>query len=82
MGHQSHAQRDREITGRYPAPQLKKHRNEDYALNDSPLQEGFYRTAVATGDWQPSMSAVVEDDEMLIPPASLNELIKQDERDG
>eukprot|EP00959_Pyramimonas_sp_CCMP1952_P057520 1200840-Pyramimonas_sp.AAC.1 len=42
MGSQYHVKHDREITGRTPAPQHKKHRSEDYDLNDSPLQEGFY----------------------------------------
>eukprot|EP00959_Pyramimonas_sp_CCMP1952_P205078 4288355-Pyramimonas_sp.AAC.1 len=49
---QTQANHDQETAGRTPAPQLKKQRNEDYDLNDSPLQEGFHRTAVATGDWQ------------------------------
>eukprot|EP00959_Pyramimonas_sp_CCMP1952_P438174 9173212-Pyramimonas_sp.AAC.1 len=40
--HQYQAKHDRGPTGRTPAPQLKKQRNEDYDLNDSPLQEGFY----------------------------------------
>eukprot|EP00959_Pyramimonas_sp_CCMP1952_P217521 4549148-Pyramimonas_sp.AAC.1 len=55
--------------------------NEDYDLNDSPLPEGFHRTAVAPGDWQPSMPIVVEDDELIEPPASLSELLRHDERD-
>eukprot|EP00959_Pyramimonas_sp_CCMP1952_P284734 5952556-Pyramimonas_sp.AAC.1 len=55
--HQSQAKHDRGPTGRTPAPQLKKQRNEDYGLNDSPLQEGLYRSAVASGDWQPSIPA-------------------------
>eukprot|EP00959_Pyramimonas_sp_CCMP1952_P059920 1251596-Pyramimonas_sp.AAC.1 len=50
-------------------------------LNDSPLKEGFYRPAVASGDWQPTMPAVVEDEEMVGQPASYTELIRQDERD-
>eukprot|EP00959_Pyramimonas_sp_CCMP1952_P177879 3717699-Pyramimonas_sp.AAC.1 len=79
--HQSQANHDREATGRTPAPQLKKQRNEDYDLTDSPLQEGLYRSAVAPGDWQPSIPAVVEDEEMVEHPASLNERIRQDERD-
>eukprot|EP00959_Pyramimonas_sp_CCMP1952_P340223 7125888-Pyramimonas_sp.AAC.1 len=62
--YQSQAKHDRESTGRTPAPQLKKQRNEDYDLNDSPLEEGFYRLAVASGDWQPSVPAAVEDEEM------------------
>eukprot|EP00959_Pyramimonas_sp_CCMP1952_P191453 4003121-Pyramimonas_sp.AAC.1 len=36
---------------------FKKHRSEDFDLNDPPLQEGLYRIAVATGDWQPSIPA-------------------------
>eukprot|EP00959_Pyramimonas_sp_CCMP1952_P413831 8670929-Pyramimonas_sp.AAC.1 len=67
MEYQTQAKHDREITGRTPAPQLKKQRNDDYDLNDSPLQEGFHRTAVAAGDWQPSTPVVVEDDEMITP---------------
>eukprot|EP00959_Pyramimonas_sp_CCMP1952_P134050 2804153-Pyramimonas_sp.AAC.1 len=61
---ETQAKHDRGSTGRTPAPQLQKQRNEDYDLNDSPLKEGFYRPAVASGDWQPSMPAVVEDEEM------------------
>eukprot|EP00959_Pyramimonas_sp_CCMP1952_P155400 3251359-Pyramimonas_sp.AAC.1 len=63
MSSQLHVEHDRETTGRTPAPQHKKHRNEDYGLNVSPLQEGPYRAAVAPGDWQPSVPAVVEDDD-------------------
>eukprot|EP00959_Pyramimonas_sp_CCMP1952_P107835 2254880-Pyramimonas_sp.AAC.1 len=36
---ETQAKHDRESTGRTPAPQLKKQRNEDYDLNDSPLKE-------------------------------------------
>eukprot|EP00959_Pyramimonas_sp_CCMP1952_P366653 7678910-Pyramimonas_sp.AAC.1 len=78
---ETQAKRDRESTGRTPAPQLKKQRNEDYGLTDSPLKEGFYRPAVASGDWQPSMPAVVEDEEMVGQPASYTVLVGQDERD-
>eukprot|EP00959_Pyramimonas_sp_CCMP1952_P230981 4828689-Pyramimonas_sp.AAC.1 len=53
--HQSQAKHDRELTGRTPASQLKKQRDEDCDLNDSPLQEGFNRPAVASGDWRPPM---------------------------
>eukprot|EP00959_Pyramimonas_sp_CCMP1952_P032747 686817-Pyramimonas_sp.AAC.1 len=41
IDHQSQAKHDGGPTGRTPAPQLKKQRNEDYDLNDSPLQEGL-----------------------------------------
>eukprot|EP00959_Pyramimonas_sp_CCMP1952_P303068 6341615-Pyramimonas_sp.AAC.1 len=67
MGCPTQAKHGREIIGRTPAPQFKKQRNEDYDLNGSPLQEGFHRTAVATGDWQPSIPVVVEDHEMITP---------------
>eukprot|EP00959_Pyramimonas_sp_CCMP1952_P302450 6328413-Pyramimonas_sp.AAC.1 len=62
--YQTQAKHDGEATGRTPAPQLKKQRNEDYDLNNSPRQEGLYGSAVAPGDWQPSIPAVVEDEEM------------------
>eukprot|EP00959_Pyramimonas_sp_CCMP1952_P178410 3729247-Pyramimonas_sp.AAC.1 len=58
---ETQAKHERESTGRTPAPQPKKQRNEDYDLNVSPRREGFYRTAVTSGDWQPSIPAVVED---------------------
>eukprot|EP00959_Pyramimonas_sp_CCMP1952_P302995 6339767-Pyramimonas_sp.AAC.1 len=48
----THAKHDREITGRTPAPQLKRQRNEDYDLDDFPFPDGFHRAAVAPGDWQ------------------------------
>eukprot|EP00959_Pyramimonas_sp_CCMP1952_P151726 3174678-Pyramimonas_sp.AAC.1 len=39
---------ERESTGRTPAPNLKKQRNEDYELNVSPLKEGFFRNATTS----------------------------------
>eukprot|EP00959_Pyramimonas_sp_CCMP1952_P403912 8463751-Pyramimonas_sp.AAC.1 len=56
-------------------------RNEDYDLNDSRLKTGFYHPVVASGDWQPSVPAAVEDEEMVGQPASCTELIRLDERD-
>eukprot|EP00959_Pyramimonas_sp_CCMP1952_P055033 1150021-Pyramimonas_sp.AAC.1 len=63
MSSRIHVKHDRETTGRTPAPKHREHKNEDYDLNASPLQEGFDRTTVAPGDWQPSVPAVVEDDD-------------------
>eukprot|EP00959_Pyramimonas_sp_CCMP1952_P289853 6062044-Pyramimonas_sp.AAC.1 len=60
---ETQAKHERESTGRTPAPHLKKQRNEDYDLNVSPLKEGFLRPAVTSGDWQPSVPALVEDGE-------------------
>eukprot|EP00959_Pyramimonas_sp_CCMP1952_P199333 4169579-Pyramimonas_sp.AAC.1 len=57
--------RERASTGRTPAPNLKKQRNEDYELNISPLKEGFFRNATTSGEWQPTIPAVVEDEEMV-----------------
>eukprot|EP00959_Pyramimonas_sp_CCMP1952_P472937 9500877-Pyramimonas_sp.AAC.1 len=78
---EAQAKHERESTGRTPAPRLKKQRNEEYGLNVSPLKEGFFRPAVTSGDWQPSIPAVLEDGEMVGQPASCTERIKQDERD-
>eukprot|EP00959_Pyramimonas_sp_CCMP1952_P007307 153136-Pyramimonas_sp.AAC.1 len=70
-----------ESTGRTPAPNLKKQRNADYELNASPLKEGFFRNATASGEWQPTIPAVVEDEEMVGQPATYAERIAQDEKD-
>eukprot|EP00959_Pyramimonas_sp_CCMP1952_P218343 4566671-Pyramimonas_sp.AAC.1 len=78
---ETQAKHERESTGRTLAPHLKKQRNEDCDLNVSPLKEGFFRPAVTSGDWRPSMTAAVEDEEMVGQPASCTELITQDERD-
>eukprot|EP00959_Pyramimonas_sp_CCMP1952_P142853 2990617-Pyramimonas_sp.AAC.1 len=78
---EAQAKHERESTERTPAPHLKKQRNEQYDLHVSPLKEGFFRPAVTSGDRQPSIPAVVEDEEMVGQPASCTELIKQDERD-
>eukprot|EP00959_Pyramimonas_sp_CCMP1952_P017169 364498-Pyramimonas_sp.AAC.1 len=72
---------ERESTGRTPAPHLKKQRNEDHELNVSPLREGFFRNATTSGDWQPSIPAVVEGGEMVGQPATYAQLITQDEKD-
>eukprot|EP00959_Pyramimonas_sp_CCMP1952_P081801 1708630-Pyramimonas_sp.AAC.1 len=80
MSSQLHIKHGRGAAGRTPAPRHKKHRNEYSDLNASPLREGLYPTAVAPGDWQPSVPAVVEDDDMFDPPASLPELVEQDAR--
>eukprot|EP00959_Pyramimonas_sp_CCMP1952_P435161 9112045-Pyramimonas_sp.AAC.1 len=72
---------ERESTGRTLAPHLEKQGNEDYELNVSPLKEGFFRNAAASGDWQPSVPAVVEDEEMVGQPATYAQLITQDEKD-
>eukprot|EP00959_Pyramimonas_sp_CCMP1952_P269343 5630748-Pyramimonas_sp.AAC.1 len=60
---------ERESTGRTPASHPKKQRSEDYELNVSPLKEGFFRNATTSGSWQPSIQAVVEDEEMVGQPA-------------
>eukprot|EP00959_Pyramimonas_sp_CCMP1952_P339983 7120193-Pyramimonas_sp.AAC.1 len=73
--------REREATGRTPAPNLKKQRNEDYELNTSPLKEGFFRNATASGEWQPTIRAVVEDEEMVGQQYMYSQLFKQDEKD-
>eukprot|EP00959_Pyramimonas_sp_CCMP1952_P312325 6537188-Pyramimonas_sp.AAC.1 len=72
---------EREFTGRTPAPRLKKPRDEDYELNVSPLKEGVFRNAATSGDWQHSIPAVVEDEEMIGQPATYAQLITQDEKD-
>eukprot|EP00959_Pyramimonas_sp_CCMP1952_P059431 1241172-Pyramimonas_sp.AAC.1 len=55
---------ERESTGRTLAPNFEKQRNEDYELSVPPLKEGFFRHATTSGEWQPTIPAVVEDEEM------------------
>eukprot|EP00959_Pyramimonas_sp_CCMP1952_P250764 5241650-Pyramimonas_sp.AAC.1 len=73
--------RERESTGRAPALNLKKQRDEDYELNVSPLKEGFFRSATASGEWQPTIPAVVEDGELVGQLATYAQLITRDEKD-
>eukprot|EP00959_Pyramimonas_sp_CCMP1952_P176589 3690784-Pyramimonas_sp.AAC.1 len=56
---------ERESTGRTSAPNLKKQQNEDYEPNVSPLKEGFFRDATTSGEWQPTIPAVVEGEEVV-----------------
>eukprot|EP00959_Pyramimonas_sp_CCMP1952_P065647 1370684-Pyramimonas_sp.AAC.1 len=70
---------ERESTGRTLAPNLKQ-RNEDYELNLSPVKEGFSRNATTSGEWQPTIPAVVEDEEMGGQPDIDAQLIARDER--
>eukprot|EP00959_Pyramimonas_sp_CCMP1952_P450931 9441126-Pyramimonas_sp.AAC.1 len=56
---------EREPTGRTPALNLKKQRNEDYELDVSPLKKGFFRNVTTSREWHPSIPAVVEDEKTV-----------------